>query len=348
MTFSNPQVLGWGISTQRTKLRSAAKHATLSHTRRLVATLLLSWTVCPLPADSPESDVRLERRAEGFLFVDAGLPVLFYQLEPKLLDGRARRANYIHPLHGLDGEILTEDFPADHIHHRGVFWAWHQVTVKGRKMGDAWLAQDFLARVVSAEPVAVPGKTATLRVRAEWVSPALTDAAGTEQPFLDEVTTVRVQRVENDVRKIDFEIRLTPRVDDVSLGGSQDDKGYGGFSVRARLPEDLRFLGSRGPLTPRRGALKAARWVDLVGSFRGTAGRPAGISILCHPSLPGFPQPWILRSQASMQNPVWPGRRPVALTRDKPLSFRYRLLVHRGDLSRDQLERLQTEYESEP
>ena len=39
---------------------------------------------------------------------------------------------YIHPLYGLDGEVLTDDFPADHLHHRGVFWAWPHVTVDGR------------------------------------------------------------------------------------------------------------------------------------------------------------------------------------------------------------------------
>ncbi len=341
-------MLRWGIPTRRAKSQSAAKRRIPSLARQLVATLLVPCAVGLLPADSPGSGPRLERRAEGFLFLDAGRPVLFYQLDPKSLDGRAKRANYIHPLYGLDGEILTEDFPADHIHHRGIFWAWHQVTVSGRKMGDAWLAQDFLARVVAAEPVSAGGGRAALRVRAEWVSPALTDAAGKEQPFLDEVTTVRVHRIERDWRKIDFEIRLTPRVDDLSLGGSEDDKGYGGFSVRARLPEDLRFLGGRGPLTPRRTALESARWVDLTGSFSGKNGGPAGIAILCHPSLPGFPRPWILRSQTSMQNPVWPGRRPVALKRGKPLTFRYRLVVHRGDLSRDRLERLQAEYEREP
>jgi AcrR family transcriptional regulator len=35
-----------------------------------------------------------------------------------------RRSCYIHPLYGLDGEVMTEDFPVDHRHHRGVFWAW--------------------------------------------------------------------------------------------------------------------------------------------------------------------------------------------------------------------------------
>ncbi len=318
-----------------------------SRASRLLAIGLVACAIGLLPAESPESNLRFERRAEGYIALDAGRPVLFYQLEPKSLNGRSKRVNYVHPLYGLDGEILTEDFPADHIHHRGVFWAWHQVLVNGRKMGDSWLAQDFLARVVQAEPVS-GGSGAALRVRAEWVSPALIDTVGKQQTFLDEVTTVRVQPAERDLRKIDFEISLTPLVDGLSLGGSEDDKGYGGFSVRARLPEDLRFLAPRGPLTPRRTALPASAWVDLTASFSGKEERrPAGIAILSHPSVPGFPQPWILRSQTSMQNPVWPGRHAVALPRGKPLIFRYRLVVHRGELSRDRVERLQREYERE-
>ncbi|MFW6125426.1 MAG: DUF6807 family protein, partial [Pirellulales bacterium] len=35
---------------------------------------------------------------------------------------RRRRACYIHPVRGLHGEVLTDDFPEDHYHHHGIFW----------------------------------------------------------------------------------------------------------------------------------------------------------------------------------------------------------------------------------
>jgi hypothetical protein len=44
----------------------------------------------------------------------------------------------------VNGNILTEDFPKDHLHHRGVFWAWHQVLIGDKKMGDAWECRDFI------------------------------------------------------------------------------------------------------------------------------------------------------------------------------------------------------------
>jgi hypothetical protein len=43
------------------------------------------------------------------------------------------RSTYLHPLYGLEGEVLTDDFPKDHYHHRGLFWAWPHITVGGKE-----------------------------------------------------------------------------------------------------------------------------------------------------------------------------------------------------------------------
>src|SRR5688572_32025936 len=47
------------------------------------------------------------------------------------------RSTYVHPLYGLDGEVLTDDFPKDHLGHRGLFWGWPHVTV-GTQHYDLW------------------------------------------------------------------------------------------------------------------------------------------------------------------------------------------------------------------
>ena len=61
-------------------------------------------------------------------------PVLRYHFEtvpvPKHLKGRKyaeARSDYIHPLYGPAGEVLTADYPNDHPHHRGMYWAWLEV-----------------------------------------------------------------------------------------------------------------------------------------------------------------------------------------------------------------------------
>jgi hypothetical protein len=82
--------------------------------------------------------------------------------------------------------------------------------------------------------------------------------------------------------------------------------------------------------------------MDVAGSY-GSSGM-SGLTVLTHPSTTGFPQPWILRAKASMQNAVYPGRQPSALPRDRPVILRYRIVLHRGELPPAEIARLQAEY----
>ena len=38
---------------------------------------------------------------------------------------------------GPSGQMITEDYPADHPHHRGVWWSW-PVTRWGDQLADIW------------------------------------------------------------------------------------------------------------------------------------------------------------------------------------------------------------------
>lgn len=80
----------------------------------------------PTPATAENPVLHWEESSDGILVTESGSKVLYYQRAALSKDGKFARANYVHPLFGLDGSILTEDFPADHPHHRGVFWAWQQ------------------------------------------------------------------------------------------------------------------------------------------------------------------------------------------------------------------------------
>ena len=62
-------------------------------------------------------------------------------------DNRRSRACYIHPLYGLHGEVLSDDFPKDHYHHHGVFWAWPHVEID-KKNYDLWEYKNISQRHV--------------------------------------------------------------------------------------------------------------------------------------------------------------------------------------------------------
>ena len=297
--------------------------------------LLFLLNVTPTLAQRAEAEtvpLKIKTTKDGVLVQEGKRNVLFYQREHKSQSGAFRRANYIHPLYDLDGRELTEDFPADHPHHRGIFWAWHQMWVGDKKIGDPWVAKDFSWNVRKVEVLRVNEQAVALHLDVIWSSPLLTNQDGQEKPLVHEQTLIRIHRSENDRRMIDFRIQLTPKQNDVRIGGSEDDKGYGGFSPRIRMPSDIRFRGAGGVVEPQRTALEAGPWMSLTGTFTPDK-PPSGVAILCHPTLPEFPQRWILRRSGSMQNVAYPGRKPVPLEADKPLTLRYRLVVHRGVVS---------------
>ena len=285
------------------------------------------------------------KQDEGYLFREGLDKVLFYQLTTKSLNGKYERSNYVHPLYDLNGNVLTEDFPADHRHHRGIFWAWHQVVVNGKRVGDQWINEDSIWEVQNSEILPREKGSAAVWVKLHWKSPRWLDDSGKQKPFVEEITTIRAHTREGNTRKIDFTIELTALEDDVRIGGSEDVKGYGGFSTRIRLPKDIRFLGHNGPVTPQITSVRAGPWLDFSGSYGAKPG--SGLTVLTHPSAPGFPQPWILRSSGSMQNPAFPGRHLILVPTDEPLTFRYRLVLHQGELTRDRLDQFQARYKKE-
>ena len=280
---------------------------------------------------------------EGVLVTDSGQPVLFYQRQTTSLQGQVPRAHYIHPLYGLDGEVFTEDFPPDHPHHRGIYSAWHQLIVDGKPAGDPWTCKDVDYDVRSLEVLRPDEDQLTVVARVWWRSRLVLDGNGSPVPIVQEEMTIAVGTVRDNVRAIDVDIQLRAMVEDVRIGGSEGKKAYGGFSARVRLPEDVRFTGRRGKVVPKRTPLKAGPWIDLTASYGGRAGL-SGLTILSHPQAPRKPPRWILRRSGSMQNHVYPGRRPVQLSQEKPLTLRYRLLVHRGKLDPARIEERFQEY----
>ena len=129
------------------------------------------------------------------------------------------------------------------------------------------------------------------------------------------------------------------------LGGSEDAKGYGGFSARIRLADDMEFTSSTGKVIPDNLPVKAGGWMDISGSV-GKGGALAGLSILSHPDNPGYPNPWILRSSKSMQNAVYPypGATAVPLSQTQPTVLRYRLLIHSGNSKALDISKIYSDY----
>ncbi len=84
---------------------------------------------------------------------------------------------------------------------------------------------------------------------------------------MDENTTITVHRLDSGLRKIDFEIKLTAMAPNLQIGGSPDQKGYGGFCIRLNLSDSLVFTSENGPVTPQELQINAGPWMDFSGKF---------------------------------------------------------------------------------
>ena len=299
--------------------------------------LLLSMLI--LSCTAQNSQIEVIENDQGYLFTQDGENILFYQKAPKSFDGQYTRNNYIHPLWTLDGDTLTEDYPVDHAHHRGIFWTWHQIYVGDTRLGDAWECRDFVWDITDVV-IGAAGNAKTLTATVLWKSPDFVDENGAMISAIKENSTITVYPKDENYRAVDFEISLLALQDDVKIGGSEDVKGYGGFSPRIKCPDDLTFLSSNGEVKAQNTAVEAGPWMNFMGTF--TSDKKSGFAVLVHPENPQPINQWILREKRSMQNPVYPGREAVAVSTSKATVLKYRVIVHNGEAD---IATLYSEYE---
>jgi len=275
----------------------------------------------------------------GMWILEDGRNVLFYQFHPKTVDGQYERAGYVHPLYSLKGNILTENGPADHPYHRGIFWAWHQIILNGKKVADGWMSEH-----IAWQPVRLRTKQSdsSLTINAELIW-KYKPTKNHQEDIARENTKITVFTSSGSYRIIDFEITIKPLQNSLQLGGADDVKGYGGFCLRLKLPPDIRFISGSRNVKPELTAVKARPWMDFEGSFDGADQPISGVALFCAVPKNDTVQEWILRSEKSMQNAVFPGNTPVRLPQDG-WHLRYRLIVHSNKVESDELEQLYKAY----
>lgn len=292
--------------------------------RALIAAALIAATALLAPAAALARPDLLDAviGPDGVTVTEDDKPVLFYRTKPADPATQPGRLNYIHPLYAPDGTILTEDGPADHPHQRGVFWSWHQVRLGDKVVADGWFMKG-LTFVVKKTAFSTDSRgIGTLVLDVDWIV-----SSGPEVIYVaTETTKVRVLPLsKKGARRMEFETVLTPTVDGLSLGGSDDVKGYGGFSMRLIAPDRLAFASKGKPVTPAVGPVTAGAGMGFA--WPGQPGLSQwAVGLSCKAGGKPITQ-WILRKELSMQNCVWPGRAPLALPKGKPFKLESTIVV---------------------
>jgi hypothetical protein len=322
---------------------------------RLLVASILPRPKSPTPNPSPEDGgggnrkgakrrFRLEpasqadaRKSEPFRFADVnessvGLwegehPILVYNhgiLRREEYSPRFDRSGYVHPLYGLDGEVLTDDFPRDHPHHRGLFWAWAHVRV-GEKESSPWHVQGIRSQFVRWLHRDASATAAVLGVENGWYNG--------DSKVVTERVWLRIYPACGDERAIDVDLTLTAETSPVVIWGAAE-KSYGGMTVRFGPRKKTTITTAAGQSMEDLNLAHLA-WADLTAQFPGASGR-SGAALLLDRSHPHIPPTWITRHYGCL-GVGWPGIEPVTLEPGQPVRCRYRVLIHRGQVDAQQL-----------
>lgn len=257
--------------------------------------------------------------------------------------------SYIHPLVGLDGEILTDCSPSDHYHQRGLFWAWVRIQKGEEVIGDWWQPRHLVLEPKRLTYAAGP-VFAQFAADHEYVyqpNPGSQPAHGMRpgERLFNEHVICRVFRTTPQGRAIDIDLSITALQDGMKMGGqTQEGKGYGGFSLRfARSPEGQGQATE--PIIVADGQTieeeivnhLRVRWVDWTGFFMGPdqnrlPHRSGGAVFVhsSHPPLPASPPEWITRTYGLI-NVAYPSLAMLDFPKGKTLHLRYRIWLHRDD-----------------
>lgn len=215
-----------------------------------------------------------------------GRELLRYQAEPGPLPGTTidpifRRGGYLHPIRTPSGRIVTGDFPADHRHHHGVWFAWTRTEFDGRRpdfwnMGQGTGRVDFL-RIDELDPAGFISRHHAIDL-----------TSGKPVVALEERWKVRLVEADDTRTIIDLEI-VQDCASDTPLHLPQYH--YGGLGFRGPdkwTDSEFQILTSAGETDRIRANGSRAKWIRISGPVDGAT---AHIAILGHGSNVRAPQP---------------------------------------------------------
>lgn len=271
-----------------------------------------------LQAGSLEWKDRKDGRVE---LVEDGKTALVYNYGPQLKEGapeNRRRCCYIFPVLTPAGVSMLDDFPKDHYHHRGIFWAWPLVETGSQKL-DGWMFPNLQNRFEKWVAPPSAKKTATLTVENGWY-------AG-DRKIVRETVKLTAYPAKAQRREFDVELKLEATAEAVTLRGSAEKgKSYGGFSARFAPREETAILADTGAV-PKDEDLVPHAWAELSAMYEG---KRATLRITPDPKNTGTPYQWCLRPYGFV-GASFPGRTETVtgytLEPGKPLTLRFRVLA---------------------
>ena len=280
---------------------------------RLFLVALIAWTAF---AESPFRFRDIS--PESLELTESGRPVYVYNhgvIRPEGVPADRYRCCYVHPLYSPKGVVVTDDFPQDHYHHRGIFWVWPVVNVGGKHY-DLWLIHGIRKRFGRWTARATGEHSARLAFSNGWFADD-----GQREVVREQVEIVALSAVSGR-REIEFTLRFEAVDRPVKINGKLDGKGYGGFCARIAPRRETVIITDKGQ-EQKDTNLVPHPWARQEALFQN--GR-AGLRIDIDPSNPGYPNGWCLRYYGFL-GVNFPGLDGYTLRLGKPLTLKYKVTV---------------------
>jgi type 1 glutamine amidotransferase len=245
-----------------------------------------------------------------------GSPVFVYNYGTMLKEGTApdrARCCYLYPVYAPNGVVVTDDFPKDHPHHRGISWMWPVVVVDGTTY-DLWTIKGILDRFEKWERKKTGKDKAVLAFQDGWY-------VGDRKVVQENVEIVAHSLVDGR-RDLDVTVTLHSVGAEVAIGGTHElNKGYGGgLEIRFAPRTDTKIRTAAQEDAPDSDRVPAA-WAELTGSF---GGKMATTRVSEDPSNPGAPSGWCLRHYGFL-GVEYPGLELRRLDSQVPLTMKFRV-----------------------
>lgn len=300
--------------------------------------MLVAIALVPRAPAAPP--VTAKKEGTHYVFRAGDREIVRYQAEPGPLprpDIRPeyQRGGYLFPVLTPSGNAVADDYPPNHIHHHGVWWAWTKTSFAGTQP-DFWNMGDRKGRVefVAVDRVWEKDDAAGLVARHQFVSLLATPPV----TALHESWELTVRAADDGRPRHLIDLTSTQR-----CAGSEPLKlpkyHYGGLGFRGLRAWDgaanCQFLTSNGITDRLKGNTSTARWLWVGGPAEHGI---AGITLLSHPSNFRAPQPLRLHPTEPFVCFAPQQAGDMEITPDRPYISRYRLVIADGRPEPDEID----------
>ena len=295
-----------------------------------------------LSAHDEGAAIEASEDSNGVSFSLAGQPIFRYNggespLPRNDIAPIFKRGGYIHPVYTPSSQLVTNDYPPNHVHHHGIWAAWTNTIFQGRTP-DFWNMGDSTGTVIAND------------IDEVWAGPVLggfksrhayIDLSATpSQVALNESWTGRVFNV-RDVNTPYHLFDLTLSQESATDSAlTLPEYRYGGLGFRGHDdwegPDNTYFLTSEGK-DRSNGHATRARWCHIGGEVDG---KLAGVAILSHPDNFRFPEPMRIHPTEPFFNWAPSQAGDWTISNDRPFKATYRFVVMDGPPDADLIDQL--------